>query len=120
MTENDNYIPLNNKKYVKYSEAKAGDILVEDAVFIGTETNQYARLNFLFEKDGAIYALPECGALKFNNNQNKIKTGHMFKIIYDGTAIMDKGAMRGKEYHKLKIYSKSPNGQVETPDSVPF
>lgn len=116
----DNYIPLNNKKFIRYSEAKAGDVLVEDATFIGTETNQYSRLNFLFEKDEVVYALPECGALKFNNNQGKMKTGNMFKILYDGTGIMDKGAMRGKEYHKLKIYSKSANGQPDTTDSVPF
>lgn len=100
------YVEITNQKiaYVKYSTCKKDQVLVEGAIFTGTNENQFGSLNFNFTKDGELTVLPSCGALKFNLEQKKLVEGSTYKIVYDGTGKIEKGPMKNKPFHKLKIF----------------
>lgn len=107
------------KTYIKYKEKKEGETLVEDAVFKGTEPNQFGGLNFNFEEQGQSVVLPSCGALKYALEQGKLKVGALYKIDYDGEGVMEKGPMKGKIFHKIKIWQDDSTLEEPT-EEVPF
>jgi hypothetical protein len=107
------------KTYIKYKDASEGDTLLEDAVFKGTEPNQFGGLNFNFEQQGQSVVLPSCGALKYALEQGKLKVGALYKIDYDGEGVMEKGPMKGKSFHKIKIWEDDTSVE-EAQEEVPF
>lgn len=115
MTDLNGYKEITGvKKYLKYKDFTAGQVVLEDAKYVGTEENQFGGLNFLFEKNSETIGIPQCGVLKYNHTQGKMQVGSLFKIIYEGEKTVEKGPMKGKSFHDLKIYTKADPSSVAT------
>lgn len=119
------YVEITNNKitYLKYSTCKKDQVLIDGAVFTGTTENQFGSLNFNFTKNDEAIVLPSCGALKFNLEQKKLVEGSTYKIIYDGTGKIEKGPMKNKPFHKIKIFKAIGANEFEKESSqeeVPF
>jgi hypothetical protein len=122
------YVEITNQKitYLKYSTCKKDQVLIDGGIFTGTTENQFGSLNFNFTKDGELLVLPSCGALKFNLKEKKLVEGATYKIVYDGTGKIEKGAMKNKPFHKIKIFKGVSANDFEsvqnkdTEEEVPF
>lgn len=88
------------KKYFKYSECEKGDVLVEGK-FIRDFEGKFG-IQYEFEhKTGDIHVLNSSGQL--NYKMDFVNPGERVMIIYDGSIILEKGAMKGKMAHQFKL-----------------
>jgi len=63
--------------------------------------------------------LPSCGALKYSLEQGKLKVGNMYKIVYDGKGTMEKGPMKGKDFHKIQVW-EDDSALEKTTEEIPY
>ena len=93
------------KTYIKLSEKKAGDVLVEGK-FVGTIPNKFNadKPNFEFKpSDGsANVVLNSAGKLSYLMD-SFVQPGDEVQVIYKGKSTIDKGVMKGKEAHDFDV-----------------
>ena len=90
------------KKYFKYKECEAGQVLVE-GVYIGRTPNKFGKENFDFKpEEGPTVSLNHAGQLAYLI-ENYVREGDTVQVIYEGTAVLEKGAFAGKEVHNFEV-----------------
>jgi hypothetical protein len=87
------------KRFVKYSEAKKGEILAEGK-YIGADENEYG-VSYSIETDDGILALPSCKALT-NVFDKRFGEGTFVQVIYNGRYLEGKHP-KGKEPHLFVV-----------------
>lgn len=98
-----------SKTYVKYSECKAGDVVVEGH-FIGSVPSKFGGNNHEFRTEsGKIVSLNKSGQLDYCLKH--IAVGDYVRVVYEGKTILDKGTFKGKEAHNFKV-AKDPSRRL--------
>ena len=93
-----------SKRYVKYKECDAGDVLVE-GIYKRDVIGKYG-VQYEFEAlNGDIVVLNSAGQL--NYKMDFISENTKVKIIYDGEITLESGAMKGKTAHQFKVLRDS-------------
>jgi hypothetical protein len=92
-------------KYVKYSECNPEQILVQNAVYQGSEQGTYGIQHvFMEKKDNQRVVLNSAGLL---NHLIETRLAHLTaplcRVVYKGKITLDKGAMKGKEAHQFEL-----------------
>lgn len=103
--------PIN---YVKYSESKPGDVLVE-GWFIDTKPGLYGNQYYFIDECGKTTVLNKSGQLDYQMSHS-INKEDFLRITYAGKIILEKGPMKGKESNQFKI-ERDPTraGRVQRP-----
>lgn len=104
-----------SKKYFKYSECEAGQVLVESGKFLGRSPNKFGKENFDFKPTdgGPIICLNNAGQLNYLIDTH-VRVGDTVQVIYEGSDILDKGAFKGKTVHKFEILVADYEGPTQT------
>jgi hypothetical protein len=103
------------KSYVKYSECKAGDIVVE-GYFVGSTPSKFGGNNHEFRTEsGAIVSLNKSGQLDYCLKH--IEKGDYVRVIFEGKVVLDKGTFKGKEANQFKVL-KDPSRRL-APSAIP-
>jgi hypothetical protein len=89
------------KKYIKYSECSAGDELVEGWYLNATEGKYGTQYNFITEQ-GTHVVLNKAGQLDYLIKTH-VSPEDYVKIIFEGTVVLEKGPMKGKEANNFKL-----------------
>lgn len=114
--------PIN---YVKYSECKAGDVLVE-GWFIDTKPGLYGAQYYFIDETGKTTVLNKSGQLDYQMSHS-INKEDFLRITYMGKIILEKGPMKGKESNQFKIerdptkagrIQRPQMEEIKTPDDV--
>lgn len=93
------------RTYVKFSECKVGDVLVEGK-YIGTVANQFNKdkPNYEFKplNGEANVVLNSAGKLVYLMD-TYVQVGDLVQVTYKGKSKIDKGPMKGKEAHDFEV-----------------
>jgi len=91
-------------KYVKYPECKEGDVLVNNAKFVGTKQGKFGAQHYFEElESGERVCLNSSGQLNYLVEEHLIP-GRVCKVVYKGKVTLTKKAMSGKEAHNFDMY----------------
>lgn len=91
-------------KYFKYTDCKAGDVLIEKAEFTGTTEGKYgAQFNFIEVDTGQHVVLNKSGQFEWRLEQGHMNVGEVFRITFQGKEKIEKGTYAGKEANKFDI-----------------
>ena len=103
------------KRYVKYSEASPGDVLVE-GYYAGTTVGKFGNQYNFSTEDGQQVTLNKSGqleyALKF------VEVGEYVRVVYEGMVNLQKGTFKGKDAHNFKVM-KDPDRRRVSGATVP-
>jgi hypothetical protein len=105
---------LGTPKFKKYTEAKAGDVLVT-GIYRGDYPNKFNadKPNHKFEIKGRqMIVLPAAGQLDYLMDENVI-VGDLVRVIYLGQEEMEKGNFKGKKANKFEVELLMEGDKVE-------
>jgi hypothetical protein len=94
-----------NRRYVKYTQCKKGDVLVKNGTYVKSEENKmYGGLNHLFreEEDGVITVLNKSGKLDWLI-QTHLQPGSKCRITYQGKSVVSKGKFAGRDANDFSL-----------------
>ena len=107
------------KTYLKLSEKKSGDILVEGK-YIGTVPNKFNadKPNFEFKPSNgeANVVLNSAGKLNYLMD-SYVQVGDEVQVVYNGKSMIESGPMKGKEAHDFEVLV-AENGDTQTPTAT--
>jgi hypothetical protein len=89
-------------KFVKYKECVAGQTLVEGK-YVGKAQNQYGEYFKFRGNEGGHIGL-RGGHLAYL--MKDIAEGQPVKVVFEGTFVLKDGPYRGKESHRVKVFTK--------------
>lgn len=100
------------KQYYKYSECKAGQVLVEGK-FIGRSPNKFGKENFDFKpaNGGPTVSLNHAGQLEYLLSE--IVEGTYCRVTYNGKEVLTKGDFKGKEVNTFILEVPDEDGDEE-------
>jgi hypothetical protein len=103
------------RKYIKYSECKPGQVLIDGLIYVGTEKNKmFDNLLHVFrDKSGSEICLNGARSLDRTIASN-FNTGDRAQIVYLGLETIKSGSKAGKEAHGFEIY-RAAEGPAPTP-----
>jgi len=102
------------KKYLKYSECEAEDILVQGK-YLGTSPNKFGNDNHDFKPaEGPIVCLNSAGHLNYLM-ENNVQVGDMVQVTYKGKEMLEQGAFKGKESHQFDVAIAEDGSQLDAP-----
>lgn len=108
------------KKYFKYKECEAGQVLVE-GTYLGTSPNKFGKENFEFKSaDGSgVVCLNHAGHLAHLIESNLV-VGQYCRITFEGKDILEKGAFAGKEVNKFSLEIADEDSPEESQVALDF
>lgn len=106
-----------NVKYYKYSECKAGDVLVNSGTYKGTSEGKFGTQHHFIQDDGQAVTLNKAGQLDWLLD-NYAKVGIKVNVIFDGTKILEKGTFKGKPVNNF-ILQVDDQSHSDIPESKP-
>jgi len=87
--------------YVKYADHKAGDILVDQAQFLGSYEGKFG-IQHKFKTDKGEVVLNSSGQLNYLV-ETYLSLGDVATVVYNGKNKIAKGPMAGKEAHAFEL-----------------
>lgn len=103
-----------SRTYIKFSDFKAGDTLVE-GVFKASEMGNFDKLNHIFRTTAGETVLNATGKLDYLIEQF-LTPGMRCKIVYLGKIVLAKGKYKGKESHDFELYVDDSAEAVLAPE----
>lgn len=104
---------MGSRKYFRYSECTAGDVLVEDGVFVGTEQGKYGVIHVFMLNDQSEVVLNSSGQLNYLVDKY-LSEGTRCRVVYGGKNKLTKGAMAGKEAHNFDVFVSTDGSEPKT------
>ena len=101
------------KKFFKYAECQAGQVLVENGLYMGTEEGTYGPYHVFREKEGQLHCLNSAGQLDYLIKSFAKAGESACKVIYSGMEEVTKGPMKGEKAHTFEFYVDE--GDEESP-----
>lgn len=89
------------KLYPKFADMKAGETVVKGEFLREFEGKYGPQFEFMSE-DGDIVVVNGNGQIK--HKMQFVREGQHVEIEYDGSIVLDKGAMKGKDCHQFKFF----------------
>lgn len=107
-----NFTEKGNKTYRSWKKWTEGDVLI--GKFLSQYEDNYGNPGYDVQviecdfseegdilEEGKIIGINSCGGL--NYKMEEVPLGSVIRVEYDGTDFMDKGPMKGKEFHKVNL-----------------
>jgi len=103
-----------SRTYVKFSECKPGQVLV-DGTYSKSEMGNFDKLNHIFKTSGGETVLNSSGKLDFLVG-TYLTPGMTCRVVYLGKFVLLKGKYKGKESHDFELYVDDSNEAVLAPE----
>ncbi len=111
-----------SKTYRPWKEWEVGEYLVgkylelcEDSYGNPSYSIEAMESNVESLKEGTTIGINSCGGL--NLAMEKIATGSIIRLEYEGTDVMEKGKFKGKDFHMVGVAVAEDDAEVTTPES---
>lgn len=89
------------RQYYKYSEMNAGDVIIDNGKYLGSEQGKYG-VQHLFEVDSMTHVLNSSGQLNYLV-EKYLSPGQRCNVTYQGKIVLEKGPMAGKDSHQFEM-----------------
>lgn len=102
--------------YPKYNQAQEGEILAEGKYHKSYEGNYGTEYEIIAE-NGQRIVLGSARALE--KSMEYVTPGNNIKVVYNGTGTVKSGPMKGKSFHKFRVFEDKPAMQEVDPEEEP-
>lgn len=106
---------IGRPEYIKYTDCKGGDKLVEMGEYLGTTEGKYGiQHRYLEVSSGAEKVLNSAGQLNYIMD-SKVDEGDVVDVVFKGKTILESGPFKGKEANNfaVSIYTPSEIAEIE-------
>lgn len=93
---------FSKRNYIRYSECKPGDVIVDHGVYLKSEDGKFGTPNHIFKVGGVEVVLNSAGKLNWQID-NFLAPGMVCVIKYVGKIKLEKGIYKGKETHDFEM-----------------
>ena len=108
--------------YKPWKEWKEDDFVVGE--YVNQKTDKFGKPSYTLRvidsnielQEGSSLALNSCGSLNYKMEQ--VAEGAIVKVVYTGTGVVEKGQMKGKDFHKVDLFVGEGGDEVESDEDM--